>query len=47
MGYSIKSGIVSLKLMKNSPGIDSGIIIKGINTNFKGKRPDIGAFKLE
>ena len=46
-GYSIKNGIISLELLKNSPGIDKGIIIKGINTNFKGKRPDIGAFELE
>jgi hypothetical protein len=39
-------GIVDNKFLpKNSPAIDNGILLTGINDDFKGKAPDIGAYE--
>jgi hypothetical protein len=40
-------GIVDNKyLPENSPAIDNGILLTGINDDFKGKAPDIGAYEV-
>jgi hypothetical protein len=38
-----KSG--DLRLRDGSPCIDRGVVIRGINEDFRGKAPDIGAFE--
>jgi hypothetical protein len=40
-----KSG--ELRLRAGSPCIDRGVVIRGINEDFRGKAPDIGAFENE
>ncbi len=35
----------NLNLRDGSPCIDAGVVIRGINEDFKGKAPDIGAFE--
>lgn len=39
--------IGDLRLKPTSPCIDKGAVIRGINEDFKGKAPDIGAFENE
>jgi hypothetical protein len=39
--------IGDLRLKPTSPCIDKGAVIRGINEDFKGKAPDIGAFESE
>lgn len=36
-----------MSLQKGSPCIDRGIVIRGINEDFRGKAPDIGAFEFD
>ena len=40
-----KSG--DLRLRAGSPCIDRGVVVRGINEDFKGKAPDIGAFERD
>lgn len=45
MFESPESGDFNLK--EDSPLIDAGVIIKGINDSFKGNKPDIGAIEMD
>jgi len=49
-GYDDSPGLTNpsggnFSLLSSSPNIDRGIVIPGINDNFKGKAPDIGAYE--
>ncbi len=41
------TGILDLRLLEFSPGIDDGMLIPGINDNYKGNAPDIGALESD
>ncbi len=45
--YGEESGLLKLELLDSSFGIDEGVIIKGINDNYKGNAPDMGAFEVK
>ncbi|MBI3824313.1 MAG: sulfatase-like hydrolase/transferase, partial [Planctomycetes bacterium] len=36
-----------MRLRPGSPCIDRGVVLRGINENFKGKAPDIGAYEFD
>jgi hypothetical protein len=42
-GYPKNSKLLDLRLKAGSPAIDAGVLILGINDNYSGKAPDIGA----
>ena len=44
-GLGSESGILDFSLLAESPGIDVGVLIPGINDNYSGNGPDIGAFE--
>jgi hypothetical protein len=49
-GFSVESKFVDIsqgdfRLMSDSPLINSGVILPGINDNFEGSAPDIGAYE--
>lgn len=45
--YEKETRLLNLKLLKGSPGIDEALIIPGINDNYKGAAPDMGAYEVE
>lgn len=45
IGYSEDQGIVSFELEAGSPAIDQGAVIPGINDEYQGNAPDIGAME--
>ncbi len=46
-GYPSNSYIENLEFNSSSPAIDAGVLILGINYDFKGNGPDIGAYESE
>ncbi len=44
-GYPKNSKLLDLRLQSGSPAIDSGVPIPGINDDYAGKAPDIGAWE--
>jgi hypothetical protein len=44
-GYPKNSKLLDLRLRSGSPAIDAGVLIPGINDEYSGKAPDIGAYE--
>ncbi len=46
-GYNEETALLTLSLLPGSPGIDTAVIIPGINNDFFGTAPDMGAYEVK